>query len=65
MSTYRAPRKPYRANSASVMGKGSKKYDPPGFAQRIAGKPSSPQGGRGKPAPLHDPLHGGPEKTGF
>jgi hypothetical protein len=48
MSTYRAPRKPYRAPSASVMGKGPKKFNPPGFAHLIAGQPSSqPKAGLG------------------
>jgi hypothetical protein len=31
MSTYRAPRKPYRAPRASVLGKGAKKKNQPGF----------------------------------
>ena len=31
MSTYRAPRKPYRAPSGSVLGKGAKNKNQPGF----------------------------------
>jgi len=40
------------------MGKGPKKFNPPGFAHLIAGKPSSQEKGRSKTAPLRDPLSG-------
>jgi hypothetical protein len=65
MSTYRAPRKPYRAPSASVRGYGPQKNNLPGYVHLIAGKQPAQKEGRNKTAPLHDPLSGGPEKAGL
>jgi hypothetical protein len=58
MSTYRTPRKPYRAPSASVIGHGPKKKYLPGFVHLTAGKQSSQEKGRSQIAPLRDPLSG-------